>query len=145
MYKYLCVLFLFCISCSTTPKNEESLSSIRENISDILDHQENAWNEGDFEGFMDAYWKSDSLKFLCDGKITYSWISLMQTYKKTYSSAESRGLLKFDLLTIDKISDKHILITGKYIIKRQSSLNGDFSLIWMKIDDKWTIIFDHSS
>lgn len=149
MNKYICVLILLICSCTTkTIKTESEIVSktdIRKHIRSILDLQEKAWNEGDFESFMLPYWKSDSLKFLCAGKITYSRDCLLSKYQKTYYSKNRRGVLKFDLLSVEILSETNLLVIGKYHIERLQDIDGGFSLLWKKIDGKWKIIFDHSS
>ena len=36
----------------------------------VMKDQETAWNNGDLEGFMQGYWKSDSLKFYGSNGLT---------------------------------------------------------------------------
>ena len=35
-----------------------------EEIEGVMQRQMTAWNEGDLDGFMEGYWKSDSLVFV---------------------------------------------------------------------------------
>lgn len=49
----------------------------------VMKDQENAWNKADIEGFMEGYWKSDSLRFIGSKGITYGWKATIDNYKKT--------------------------------------------------------------
>jgi hypothetical protein len=42
-------------------------------IRTLLENQSQAWNRGDLEGFMEGYWKNDSLRFIGKSGITYGW------------------------------------------------------------------------
>jgi hypothetical protein len=59
---YLLVIALLsgtlgCQENSDNLNEEETLDT----ISALMQAQENSWNEGDLDGFMSSYWKSDSL------------------------------------------------------------------------------------
>jgi len=42
-------------------------------IRKVLDNQVKAWNKGDIEGFMQGYWKNDSLLFIGKTGINQGW------------------------------------------------------------------------
>ena len=42
-------------------------------IRKVLDNQTIAWNKGDIEGFMQGYWKNDSLMFIGKNGINWGW------------------------------------------------------------------------
>ena len=50
-------------------------------IRTLLQKQTEAWNRGDVEGFMEGYWKSDSLMFIGKSGITYGWQKTLDNYK----------------------------------------------------------------
>lgn len=47
----------------------------------ILKTQENAWNHYDLKGYMQGYWKSDSLKFYGANGVTNGWQKTWRTIK----------------------------------------------------------------
>jgi hypothetical protein len=113
-----------------------------------MQEQENCWNKGDLEGFMQHYWESDSLMFIGKSGVNYSWDATLNNYKKTYTNQEEMGILTFKNLTIQQLSNKYIYVVGKWHLKRSEelkNLEGYYSLIWKKINHKWVIISDHSS
>ena len=48
----------------------------------ILDEQTKAWNKGNIEGFMNGYWKNDSLMFIGKNGINWGWQKTLENYKK---------------------------------------------------------------
>ena len=50
----------------------------------VLTDQSAAWNNGDIEGFMQGYWKSDSLLFIGKSAPVHGWQATLDRYKKSY-------------------------------------------------------------
>lgn len=124
---------------------DPDLVAQKEILKSMLESQE-AWNRGDLEGFMHNYWHSDSLKFVGKSGITYGWESTLNRYQASYPDQEKRGILRFDFIHLDKISDDAWYQVGKYTqVRKKDTLSGHFMLIWKKIDGEWRIVADHSS
>ena len=68
-----------------------SFAQDKEAIVKVLDDQRIAWNKGDIEGFMQGYWKSDSLVFVGKSAPVYGWQSTIDRYKKTYPGKAGMG------------------------------------------------------
>lgn len=120
-------------------KNEKEIMT-------VLATQTSAWNKGDIEGFMETYWKNDSLKFIGKNSVTYGWQNTLERYKKSYAGKEAMGILNFNILYCQKLSRKYYNVVGKWHLKRQiGDLQGHFTLILKKINGRWMIIQDHSS
>lgn len=108
--------------------------------------QEDAWNRGDLEAFMDAYWHSDSLQFIGSRGLTYGWQQTLDNYKKGYPDRDAMGALKFTVLSIQQLSPKSAFVIGKWHLARKAGdLSGHYTLLWKKIKGKWVIVADHSS
>ncbi|MDW8301944.1 MAG: nuclear transport factor 2 family protein [Bacteroidia bacterium] len=118
----------------------------KEAILQVLNKQVEAWNRQDIEGFMEAYWKSDSLKFIGKNGLTKGWKATLENYKKNYPDKAAMGTLKFEILNIQGISSNAAVVTGRWMLTRSiGNLQGIFSLIFKYIDKKWVIVYDHSS
>jgi hypothetical protein len=125
---------------------EKTSDSSEESIRKELFRQQECWNSGDLECFMEGYWKSDSLRFIGKSGINYGWQATLANYKKSYPDKGAMGKLTFDLLSFDPMGDEHVMVTGKWRLKREKDeLNGLFTIIWHEIDGVWKIIYDHSS
>lgn len=115
-------------------------------ISSIMQTQQNAWNRGDLEAFMQPYWKSDSLVFVGSSGPVYGWQQTLDNYKKNYNSPEKMGQLSFTLLRIKPLGKNHYQVIGKWQLTRQAgNVGGHFTLVFEKIKGTWVIISDHSS
>lgn len=111
-----------------------------------MEDQETAWNRGDLEGFMQGYWKSDSLRFIGKRGITYGWQSTLDNYKKGYPDTEAMGKLVFTNLSMEMTGDSTAYVIGKWELYRSAdTLTGHYSLLWKCMSGRWLIIADHSS
>jgi len=115
-------------------------------IISILQTQDESWNNGDIDGFMQTYWKSDSLMFIGKSGVTYGWKNTLNNYKRGYPDTAAMGKLTFTLINIKKLSRKYYHVIGKWHLTRTAgNLHGHFTLLLQKIQGKWLIIADHSS
>jgi hypothetical protein len=155
--KYIIILIasIALYSCTTTEheptiaedpsiNQEETLMLIK---SKMLT-QEEAWSNGDLNGFMQSYWKSDSLLFLGKSGISFGWQTTLDNYINEYASPEEMGQLTFENEVIRFIDVATVQVIGKWHLKRGDELDnlqGHYSLIWKMKNDNWVIISDHSS
>jgi len=115
-------------------------------IEKVMNMQEQAWNEGNAEKFMQGYWNSDSLTFVGKSGVTYGWKQTLANYKKNYPDKETMGKLVFTIIKKEKLGNENYLVIGKWHITRsKDEVGGHFSLVWKKISGQWVIISDHTS
>lgn len=107
--------------------------------------QELAWNKGDITGFMEYYWKSDSLKFIGSKGIAYGWKKTYDNYIKGYPTKETMGILTFTIKEITQLSKTSIYVIGQWDLKKEKPSGGYFTLLWKKINGQWVIVSDHTS
>ena len=131
---------IFLVSCKSTNHCNE--------IYNLMKQQEDAWNNGNIENFMNVYWKNDSLVFIGKSGINYGWDKTYRNYKNSYKTKEQMGTLEFKNLICNTINDSTHIVTGKWSLKRNDSIgniNGFYSLIWVKKQTGWKITYDHTS
>ncbi len=105
-----------------------------------------AWNEGDIKKFMKGYHQSDDIAFVGASGPTYGYQATLDRYVKTYPDDDAMGKLDFEVLKLYKIDTRTAVLIGKFYLTRTiGDLQGYYTLIWQKIEDKWLIISDHSS
>jgi len=145
------LLFVSCISVKadvTTETKTNTSSSIADaeaRIRLVMKQQETAWNNHDLEGFMQGYWKSDSLKFYGSNGLTKGWENTLANYKKGYPTKAESGTLNFVINDISKIEGDNYWVMGEYHLKRQvGDANGVFIIIFKKINGDWKIVADMS-
>lgn len=115
-------------------------------ITQVMDDQEDSWNAGDLEGFMSAYWKSDSLSFIGSSGLAKGWETTLNNYKKGYSTPEELGKLEFENLEMEQLADDAAYVVGKWTVFRTNEIiSGHYTLLWKKLNGQWVIVSDHSS
>ena len=117
-------------------------------IYNLMQQQEDSWNNGNIDGFMNMYRQSDSLVFIGKSGINYGWDKTLNNYKKSYKTKEEMGTLKFENIICNPVNDSTHIITGKWSLKRNDSIgniDGYYTLLWIKKLNGWKITYDHTS
>ncbi len=122
-------------------------SQKKEDILQVMARQQNNWNAGDIEKFMEDYLKSDDLQFIGSKGIVKGWQATKERYLKSYPDRATMGQLKFDILEVDFHSKKTAWVLGKWYLTRpeKGDVGGYFTLIFKKVKGKWLIVSDHTS
>ncbi len=141
MNKFLLCLFSFLyFSAGAQPKSSEKA------IRDLLQLQTASWNKGDLEGFMQTYWKSDSLMFIGKSGVVWGWEATLNNYKKGYPDTASMGKLSFEIIQVKPLSSTQYFVVGKWMLQRtRGDLGGHYTLLLKKLKGAWKIVADHSS
>ncbi len=112
----------------------------------LLAKQVEAWNEGNFEKFMETYWNSEKLSFVGSRGPTFGWQHTLENYKTGYPDKAAMGNLKFTILNISKIDKKTVYVIGKFdLIREIGNVSGYYTLVIQKFEKEWWIVSDHSS
>ncbi|MGN6399476.1 MAG: YybH family protein [Flavisolibacter sp.] len=139
--KLLFFLVFFSISFLSRAQSKDE-----QQIRRLLATQTESWNRGDIEGFMQTYWKSDSLMFIGKSGVNWGWQQTLNNYKKSYPDTAAMGKLSFDILQVKKLSDEYYYVVGKWMLQRTiGDLSGHYDLLLRKIKGNWVIVADHSS
>jgi ketosteroid isomerase-like protein len=139
MKKVIVSCFLLLYSCLCLAQDKEAIIK-------VLDDQRIAWNKGDIEGFMQGYWKSDSLMFIGKTAPVYGWQKTLDRYKKTYPGKAGMGELAFDILQVKVLDDNNAFMLGEWHLKLANSSPGGYFTLWFrKINGEWKIVCDHTS
>jgi ketosteroid isomerase-like protein len=121
-------------------------SSPEADIRGLLDRQVAAWNRGDLEGFMQAYWKSDKTAYVGPDGIQRGWRSVLDRYRRTYPYRKAMGKITYSNLKITMLSPDAAMALGHWRLERSGgSLGGVFSLVVRKLPEGWRIVLDHTS
>lgn len=139
--KRLFISLLFFISVSAIGQTADEME-----VRKILTRQNEAWNRGDLDAFMEGYWENDSLMFIGSSGITYGYKNTLANYKKRYPDTQAMGTLTFTLIRVRQLSPEYCLVTGQWHLQRSiGDAGGFFTLVFRKINRQWVIISDHSS
>lgn len=144
MLRHLLPICFIFISLSYVQAQSSSTKD-KEAIKAVMKAQEKAWSANDLEGFMQGYWKNDSLKFYGSSGLTYGWDKTLANYKKGYPTKDHSGTLNFKINDISKIKKNSYWVMGEYFLKRKvGDANGVFMIIFKKIKGEWKIVADMS-
>jgi uncharacterized protein (TIGR02246 family) len=112
----------------------------------VIQAQQEAWNRGDIDGFMNGYAHSDSTTFVSDDQVTRGWKTVRDRYKLKYPSRAKMGKLRFSDLEIKALGNDAAVVLGRWTLKRVTdNQHGYFSLVLQRTADGWRIIHDHTS
>lgn len=132
----------FLLPCSLMSQESRDIATVKS----ILLRQQNDWNKGDIDAFMNGYWESDNLKFVGATGITYGYEATLKNYHKRYPDRAAMGQLTFGIKSVEKLSRKVIMLVGTWDLDRASGpIGGYFTLMWKKIKGEWVVISDHTS
>jgi hypothetical protein len=140
---YSSILFFFSIfifAQQSVSKND-SISIVTK-----LFKQQDDWNSGDLDAFMEGYLNTEYLVFSGSSGPISGWKATRDRYKKSYSTRLLMGTLDFEILNIISLSNTVAQLQGSFYLKRDmEDSRGFFTLTWLKIKDQWFIISDHTS
>lgn len=136
-------LLLSMVFVSCIPSRHIQPQRDQEAIRMVMRHQEIAWNNGDIEGFMQGYWKSDQLRFVGRSGLKYGWENTLQGYKKGYPDKATMGKLHFEIDDLEPTGPDSYYMIGRYeLIRKEDHPTGYFTLLWKRINGKWKIVSD---
>lgn len=140
---FFIALFLF--SLNSYSQNPISLKDSL-GIMNVMSLQQDAWNNGDIDSFMQGYLKSEELVFSGKSGPIYGWENTRKRYYSSYPNTQIMGKLNFTVKKIRSISLNSAYLIGEYYLKRSTEDSyGYFTLLWKKVDDNWLIVSDHTS
>jgi beta-aspartyl-peptidase (threonine type) len=115
-------------------------------IRELLAIQAAAWNHGDIAGYMEGYWKSDSLLFTSGGTLNRGWQSTLDKYEEKYDTRERMGFLTFSNIELNILSETSAWVLGRWELQRTAdTVGGVFTLVLRKFPEGWRIVHDHTS
>ena len=150
----ICTLFspmLFCMvaGCrSNVPARATDVAIETQAVHDLLITQQDDWNDGDINSFMQGYVRSDSLRFASGGTVRYGWETTLERYLYSYPSRDAMGTLEFSDLDIDILSNEWAMAFGAWHLTRGgdfSDIGGLYTLILHREADGWKVMYDHTS
>src|SRR6266568_8085039 len=134
---------LMAIRASAAP--EQTANAITE-IRSVLQAQQDAWNRGDIDGFMNGYARSASTVFISEDTVRRGWETVRDRYRKKYSDRAKMGVLTFSDLEITPLAPDSAVVLGRWKLQRAKNRpHGRFTLIFRSLPEGWRIVLDHTS
>ncbi len=112
----------------------------------VVASMEQAWNRGDFRGYM-AGFKNPDVVFVSGGKFQDGWQGTLDHYIRDYgASPATRGTLNFYDIKIDILSPDAAMLIGRYHLERpRHAVEGVNTRLFRKLGGKWRITMNHVS
>jgi len=115
-------------------------------IRSILHAQQNAWNRGDVDGFMNGYARSALTVFISEDSVRRGWETVRARYRQKYSDRAKMGTLSFSDIEINLLSSDAAVVLGRWRLERAKDRpHGRFTLIFRRLPEGWRIVHDHTS
>jgi ketosteroid isomerase-like protein len=132
-------------SCPPTTASQ-SAEADKKAILGVISNMQDAWNRGDFRGYMQGFKKPDVV-FVSGGRFQQGWQGTLDHYIRDYgTSAESRGTLRFHDIQIEILSaDAAQLISRYELIRPQHPQYGINTRLLRKVAGHWVIALNHVS
>ena len=141
------LLFLFVpLALSNSPESEDTKDGVIAEIRAVLSRQQEAWNHGDIDGFMNGYERAETTVFVSGDEVTRGWQTVRNRYFKKYGDRAKMGTLTFSDLEIEPHGPDSAVALGRWDLKRANdNPHGRFTLVFRHTPDGWRIVHDHTS
>jgi uncharacterized protein (TIGR02246 family) len=137
-----CCILTAVFVCATP---EQSPNSVAE-IQSVLVTQQDAWNRGDIDAFMNGYARSTSTVFVSEDEVRRGWETVRERYRQKYSDRTKMGTLSFADIEVTMLSPDAAIVLGRWRLKRENDEpHGRFTLIFKRLPEGWRIVHDHTS
>jgi uncharacterized protein (TIGR02246 family) len=132
-------------SCPTT-LTAQSAESEKKAILQVISAMQEAWNRGDFRGYMQGF-KNPDVVFVSGGRFQQGWQGTLDHYVRDYGGApEARGTLKFHDIQVEMLSPDAAQLISQYELDRpQHPQFGINTRLMRKVGGHWVIALNHVS
>jgi uncharacterized protein (TIGR02246 family) len=130
-----------CITAAAADPDEE-----KQAILAVIGRMEQAWNRGDFRGYMEGFANPDVV-FVSRGEFQKDWQGTLDHYIRDYGgSPETRGTLQFFDIKIELLAPDAAQLISRYRLDRpRNAQDGINTRLMRKRGDKWVIALNHVS
>jgi len=138
----ICNILMAALVCA---EPEQPLNSIAE-IQSVLSAQQDAWNRGDIDAFMNGYARSASTVFVSEDEVRRGWDTVRERYREKYSDRTKMGTLTFSEIEVTPLSADSAVVLGRWRLQRANDQpHGRFTLVFKRLAEGWRIVLDHTS
>jgi uncharacterized protein (TIGR02246 family) len=138
----ICYILIVALVCGAPEQPSNSVAEIQS----ILTAQQDAWNRGDIDAFMNGYARSASTVFVSEDEVRRGWETVRDRYRVKYSDRAKMGTLTFSEIEVTTLSPDAAVVLGRWRLKRgNDEPHGRFTLIFRRLPEGWRIVQDHTS
>jgi len=112
----------------------------------VIRAQQDAWNRGDIDVFMNGYARSSSTVFVSEDEVRRGWETVRERYRQKYSDRTKMGTLAFSDIEVTMVAPDAAVVLGRWSLKRANDEpHGRFTLVFKRLPEGWRIVHDHTS
>jgi ketosteroid isomerase-like protein len=138
----ICDIVIAAFACAAPQQPSNSVAEIQS----VLTAQQDAWNRGDIEAFMNGYARSASTVFVSEDQVQRGWETVRDRYRSKYSDRANMGTLGFSDIEVTMVSPGAAVVLGRWRLKHtKAEPHGRFTLIFQRLPEGWRIVHDHTS
>jgi ketosteroid isomerase-like protein len=138
----ICWILTAAFACAAPQQTSNSVAEIQS----VLIVQQDAWNRGDIDAFMNGYARSASTVFVSQDEVSRGWETVRDRYRVKYSDRAKMGALGFSEIEVTMLSPDAAVVLGRWRLKRANDEpHGRFTLIFKRLPEGWRIVHDHTS
>ena len=138
----ICNILMATLVCAEPEKPPNSVTEIQS----VLSAQQDDWNRGDIDAFMNGYAQSASTVFVSEDEVKRGWETVRDRYRIRYSDRAKMGTLSFSDIEVTMLSPDAAVVLGLWRLKRANDEpHGRFTLIFKRLPEGWRIVHDHTS
>jgi ketosteroid isomerase-like protein len=132
---------LLLVGAAPAPTPDAERAAILHVVSDM----EQAWNRGDFRGYM-ASFANPGVVFVSGGKMQADWQGTLDHYVRDYGAPDRRGTLHFYDMKVDILAPDAAMLVGHYHLERpEHPQEGINTRLFRKVQGRWVISMNHVS
>lgn len=126
---------------------DEGDSDVQGAVERMLTESAGAWNQGNLDGFMDDYLRSQSTTYIGGPGFVRGYDSIYARYAPWFAPGAQRDSLRFEEIRVRRLAAIEAIATARYILHRGDTVtaSGPFTLVLRHTSSGWKIIHDHSS
>ncbi|MFZ6052305.1 Cif family virulence factor [Halocola ammonii] len=142
----LAISFILAItSCSEDPQGK-TREEVKKEIHKVYNKAVSEWNNKNMRGYMQMFWKSDSLRVASGAQAVYGWQRALDTSIEQDPQGEYMGQAYSDEFRIFPINPSNAWSYTRFRIEAQGDvMRGSSTDIWEKKDGNWRIVHSHIS
>ena len=105
-----------------------------------------AWNRGDLDGALKAYWADEGLTFVHHGGVTHGYAAFADGIRAQFGAPARMGHYSVDVLDARDIKRDAALIVVRWSIvgPENQTIGGVSTQLWEKRRDAWVITYEHA-
>src|SRR5881398_3173035 len=104
-----CILMAAIVSAAP-PQNQNAIAQIRS----VLSAQQEAWNRGDIDRFMNGYARSASTVFVSEDSVKRGWENVRERYREKYADRAKMGTLIFSDAEVTLLASDAAVVLGRW-------------------------------